>query len=103
MNGVRYAAAPPPLLAESIHYVLTSTLLQPSAVFLALWYIIRLPVLINSAPLAPDATKEQVFRKALLGDGFETSEASAPYRVALLGFMLANKWLDDHNFSNKTW
>ncbi|KAG1758166.1 hypothetical protein EDD22DRAFT_1000042 [Suillus occidentalis] len=28
---------------------------------------------------------------------------NATFRLIVLGFMLANKWLDDHTFSNKTW
>lgn len=48
------------------------------------------------------------FRLELLGDpsmGLDQDiiEANAPFQLILLGFMLANKWLDDHTFSNKTW
>jgi hypothetical protein len=48
----------------------------------------------------------------LLGEGSQESgaertrqllEAHAPFRLLLLGVMLANKWLDDNTFSNKTW
>ncbi|KAJ6599343.1 hypothetical protein DFH09DRAFT_1389769 [Mycena vulgaris] len=74
------------------HFCL-STLLQPSAVFLAIWYIVRLPVYYDAAALSADFAKE-----------LRTStEASAPFRLIVLGCMLANKWLDDHTFSNKTW
>ena len=52
--------------------------------------------------------KEKAFRVALLGDADigsdrETLETNTPFRLVVLGCMLANKWLDDHTFSNKTW
>jgi hypothetical protein len=54
--------------------------------------------------------KEVRFRLELLGLGewedsssVQAIEAHAPFRLVLLGCMLANKWLDDHTFSNKTW
>ena len=108
MNAGPYAVKPPSDLMPSIHSLLLSTLLQPSAVLLAVWYIVRLPVYFGAAPLSPEFAKEKKFRAALLGDGyagFETgaSEASAAFRLVVLGCMLANKWLDDHTFSNKTW
>ncbi|KAJ6516171.1 hypothetical protein C8R45DRAFT_234522 [Mycena sanguinolenta] len=96
---------PPSYLGNAVHSVLLSTLLQPSAVFLALWYIVRLPVYYDAAALGPDYVKELRFRAALLGNGLDqdVTEASAPFRLIVLGCMLANKWLDDHTFSNKTW
>lgn len=85
-----------------------STLLQPSAVLLALWYIARLPVFFGAAGLGPEHVKERRFRVELLGDSRgnvdgESAEGTATFRLVVLGFMLANKWLDDHTFSNKTW
>jgi len=106
MDAGPYAVKPPGDLVPSIHSLLLSTLLQPSAVLLAVWYIVRLPVYFGAAPLGPEFAKERHFRAALLGDGyagFETDEASAAFRLVVLGCMLANKWLDDHTFSNKTW
>ena len=52
--------------------------------------------------------KEKAFRVALLGDDDirsdrENLETNTPFRLVVLGCMLANKWLDDHTFSNKTW
>jgi hypothetical protein len=95
---------PPSYLANAVHSVLLSTLLQPSAVFLALWYIVRLPVYYDAAALSVDYVKELRFRAALLGNSLDQdTEASAPFRLIVLGCMLANKWLDDHTFSNKTW
>ncbi|KAF8076111.1 hypothetical protein FPV67DRAFT_1406587 [Lyophyllum atratum] len=103
-----YANVPPSYLAASVHSLLLSTLLQPSAVFLAIWYIVRLPVYFAAAAPGPEHAKEARFRVALLGDPYtgldkEAMEASAPFRLIVLGCMLANKWLDDHTFSNKTW
>ncbi|TFK74418.1 hypothetical protein BDN72DRAFT_759726 [Pluteus cervinus] len=95
---------PPAHLATSIHSLLLSTLLQPSAVILAIWYIVRLPVYFSGAELPEQYLKESVFRHALFEnldqDGIE---ANVPFRLVVLGCMLANKWLDDHTFSNKTW
>lgn len=58
--------------------------------------------------LCADDVKELRFRAELLGDtdgenDREAMEKNAPFRLILLGCMLANKWLDDHTFSNKTW
>ena len=96
---------PPTHLAAAVHSLLLSTLLQPSAVFLALWYIVQLPVYFGAAALGAEHVKEARFRLALLGTGLdrEVMEANAPFRLIVLGCMLANKWLDDHTFSNKTW
>lgn len=102
-----FAASPPSHLATSIHSLLLSTLLQPSAIFLALWYIVKLPVFFGNVGLSVDNVKELRFRLSLLGDGRnadrDVMESNAPFRVIVLGCMLANKWLDDHTFSNKTW
>ncbi|KAF8901665.1 hypothetical protein CPB84DRAFT_1815119 [Gymnopilus junonius] len=107
INAGPYAVAVPSYLAPSIHSLLLSTLLQPSAVFLSIWYIVRLPVCFRSAPLTGEFVKENALRATLLdtGTGLErdTVEASAAFRLVVLGCMLSNKWLDDHTFSNKTW
>ncbi|KAJ3512060.1 hypothetical protein NMY22_g15448 [Coprinellus aureogranulatus] len=104
---VQYSSTPPSYLAPSIHSLLLSTLLQPSAIFLSLWYIVRLPVYFNAADLGPECAKDMRFRHALLGDAHSYErdglELNAPFRLFVLGCMLANKWLDDHTFSNKTW
>ncbi|KAJ6627556.1 hypothetical protein B0H10DRAFT_2173623 [Mycena sp. CBHHK59/15] len=99
------SGSPPSYLANAVHSLLLSTLLQPSAVFLALWYIVRLPVYYDAAALSSDYVKELRFRATLLGASLDedTTEASTPFRLVVLGCMLANKWLDDHTFSNKTW
>lgn len=68
----------------------------------------RLPVYFSAAGLSTDHVNELHFRAALLGDTrgdveLGAMEVSAPFRLIVLGCMLANKWLDDHTFSNKTW
>ncbi|KAI0921788.1 hypothetical protein AcW1_004330 [Taiwanofungus camphoratus] len=104
-----YSSIPPPHLASSTHSMLLSTLLQPSAIFLALRYIVRLPVFFGPVNLDRDKHwKEIRFRDELLGEAHigidrDVFETHAPFRLILLGCMLANKWLDDHTFSNKTW
>jgi hypothetical protein len=95
-------------LAGSVHSLFLSTLLQPSAILLALWYIARLPVYFGGVSLGTEHVKELRFRVELLGDicdgmDKEALVTKAPFRLVLLGCMLANKWLDDHTFSNKTW
>lgn len=108
-----YAAQPPAYLADSIRTLLCATLLQPSAIFLALWYIARFPVFFGVFSYnSQEHSKEYKFRLELLGEGSQEPgaertrqllEAHAPFRLLLLGVMLANKWLDDNTFSNKTW
>jgi hypothetical protein len=88
--------------------MLLSTLLQPSAVYLALWYIVRLPIFFGPVGLGSEHVREMRFRAELLGETHlphdrDALESFAPFRLIILGCMLANKWLDDHTFSNKTW
>ncbi|OCH92903.1 hypothetical protein OBBRIDRAFT_392435 [Obba rivulosa] len=103
-----YPSNPPSHLATSINSMLLSTLLQPSAIFLAIWYIKRLPIFFGPVNLLPGQRREMRFRAELLGEAYmnydrDAVETYAPFRLVLLGCMLANKWLDDHTFSNKTW
>jgi len=106
----QHPSPPPPYLANSVRSLLMSTLLQPSAVLLGIWYIVHLPVRFGHTPLRADEVKEARFRLELLGHGewrdsssVQATETHAPFRLVVLGCMLANKWLDDHTFSNKTW
>jgi hypothetical protein len=87
-----------------------STLLQPSAVVLAVWYIIRLPIYFGRMDASFGRPDEASFRNELFGlnswlglSEREVLDMNAPFRLVVLGSMLANKWLDDHTFSNKTW
>lgn len=108
-TNAAHLSLPAPLhLTSAVHSLLMSTLLQPSAILLALWYIARLPVYFGAAGLGPEHVKERRFRVELLDDTRgnlfgERREDAAIFRLIVLGFMLANKWLDDHTFSNKTW
>jgi len=63
----------------------------------------RLPVYIGSVSFGTELIKEYKFHLELFSEDEGPAEAHAPFRVFLLGCMLANKWLDDHTFSNKTW
>jgi hypothetical protein len=63
----QYANSPPSFLAPAVHSLLLSTLLQPSAIFLAILYIVRLPVFFSAITLGPDHAKELRFRTVLLG------------------------------------
>lgn len=102
-----YSHSPPSSLARNIHSLFMSTLLQPSAIFLALHYIVKLPVFFGPCQLGREDDKEECFRYELLKENYalleREAEAYTPFRLVLLGCMLANKWLDDHTFSNKTW
>lgn len=107
-NAAQVSLPAPLHLTSAVHSLLMSTLLQPSAILLALWYIARLPVYFGAAGLGPEHVKERRFRVELFGDTHghlngECREGAATFRLIVLGFMLANKWLDDHTFSNKTW
>ncbi|KDQ64662.1 hypothetical protein JAAARDRAFT_52610 [Jaapia argillacea MUCL 33604] len=107
-SSQQYPTAPPTYLASSVRSLLLSTLLQPSAIFLAMWYIVRLPIFFGPVSLRSEQESELNFRMELLGDlvdgpDRENIEKHAPFRLVVLGCMLANKWLDDHTFSNKTW
>lgn len=113
-NNKQYSARPPSYLSRAVQSLLYATLLQPSGVVLALWYIARLPVCFEWQTAGPELQDKEIdFRMELLGEGRygqhvsteerNDLESRAPFRLVLLGCMLANKWLDDHTFSNKTW
>ncbi|EIM88475.1 uncharacterized protein STEHIDRAFT_95696 [Stereum hirsutum FP-91666 SS1] len=102
----RHSSIPPTYLASSIRSLFMSTLLQPTAIVLAVWYIVHLPVYFGPVSFSSAQQKETLFRAELFGYHPHErmhNEQQAPYRLVLLGCMLANKWLDDHTFSNKTW
>lgn len=102
-----HPSIPPASLATAVRSLLLSTILQPSAIFLALKYISRLPVFLGPMYMPFGRNAEAKFRATLLGSpeayDREDVERQAPFRLIVLGFMFANKWLDDHTFSNKTW
>lgn len=108
-NGRAFGEKPPLKLGESIRHLLCATLLQPSGIALALWYISRLPTYLELQAAGGLIPSEVDFRNELVGDGlniggsFSDLAERAPFKVLLIGCMFANKWLDDHTFSNKTW
>lgn len=63
--------------------ILTQTALSKQALFLALFYASRLPI--HSSP------------------NLESAVDSAPYRLLTISLALANRWLDDNTYTNKTW
>lgn len=67
---------------QFIMSVIKHTQLPPTAVSLALYYILRLKKL-SSKPIVGNANSE--------------------YRVFSIALMLANKFLDDNTYTNKTW
>ncbi|KAG0151337.1 hypothetical protein CROQUDRAFT_667923 [Cronartium quercuum f. sp. fusiforme G11] len=71
---------PQPEFVMFIHNVLNTTQLSHSVVLLALFYIHRLKCL---NPIKPNAKSE--------------------YRIGVVSLMLANKMLDDHTYTAKTW
>ncbi|KAI9337086.1 hypothetical protein BD770DRAFT_401374 [Pilaira anomala] len=78
-HSLSYTASP--AFKKFCYQVLTATQLQESAVYLSLKYI---AILLQSNPSI---------------EGAEGSE----YRLFIVALMLANKFLDDNTFTNKTW
>ena len=92
-----------PLLGEAtpafrrfVHQVLSQTLLSPTALVLALYYMRELPRIL-AAP--GEAGGDEAGALAL----FAHPPSTAPFKLLTLGLMLANKHLDDNTFLNKTW
>ncbi|KAH7105674.1 hypothetical protein BKA62DRAFT_690522 [Auriculariales sp. MPI-PUGE-AT-0066] len=89
-----------PSLVAFIRSVLWSTMLQPSAIFLALWYLSRFPVDFLPTQPSEDAIALK-FRAALFGDGTSDEEACRKLFVCIA--MLADRELHDNCFSSATW
>ncbi|WFC97130.1 hypothetical protein MBRA1_003796 [Malassezia brasiliensis] len=79
-----------PAFRRFVHQVLAQTLLTPTAVVLALYYV-------QLFPAAIDADAETAL--GLLSQPTSTT----PFKLLTLGLMMANKFLDDNTFLNKTW
>lgn len=79
-----------PAFRHFVHQVLAQTLLTPSAVVLALYYV-------QLFPAAIDADAETAL--GLVSQPTSTT----PFKLLTLGLMMANKFLDDNTFLNKTW
>ncbi|KAI3614694.1 hypothetical protein CBS9595_003965 [Malassezia furfur] len=79
-----------PAFRRFVHQVLAQTLLTPTAVVLALYYV-------QLFPAAIDADAETAL--GLVSQPTSTT----PFKLLTLGLMMANKFLDDNTFLNKTW
>ncbi|KAI8363852.1 cyclin-domain-containing protein [Choanephora cucurbitarum] len=80
-DPISHAYTASPAFKKFCYQVLTATQLKESAVYLSLKYI---AILLQSNPSI---------------EGAEGSE----YRLFIVALMLANKFLDDNTFTNKTW
>lgn len=88
---------PSPAFRRFVHQVLSQTLVSPAALLLALYYVRRqLPSILGMGT----ATDDEIASAVAL---YVQPPSSAPFRLLALGLMLANKYLDDNTFLNKTW
>lgn len=85
-----------PAFRHFVHQVLSQTLLSPTTLMVALYYVRGLPAVL-AAP--GEAGGDEAGALAL----FAHPHSSAPFKLLTLGLMLANKHLDDNTFLNKTW
>ncbi|WFD35107.1 hypothetical protein MCUN1_001956 [Malassezia cuniculi] len=88
---------PSPAFRRFVHQVLSQTLVSPAALLVALYYVRRqLPSILG---LGAGVSAEEASAAAL----YVQPPSSAPFKLLTLGLMLANKYLDDNTFLNKTW
>lgn len=88
---------PSPAFRRFVHQVLSQTLVSPTALLLALYYVRRqLPSIIG---VGAGVSDEEMAALSL----YAHPPSSAPFKLLTLGLMLANKYLDDNTFLNKTW
>ena len=91
---------PPPFkrfAQQTIYQVSASA----GSLFLALWYIRRLPI----GP-AYTADGEKILfndRERAFRDDLFAMRSEIPWRLLVLGLTLSNKWLEDNTFTTKTW
>ncbi|KAI0248679.1 hypothetical protein BJV78DRAFT_774081 [Lactifluus subvellereus] len=86
---------------QLIHRILVATAVPHSAVFLALWYIFRLPISPQTVVYAQDTARAR-FRDSLKNGGAHLIE-DYMMRVFTAGIMLADKWVNDQTFQLRTW
>jgi len=86
---------------QLIHRILVATAIPHSAVFLALWYIFRLPISPQTVVYAQDTARAR-FRDSLKNGGAYLIE-DYMMRVFTVGIMLADKWINDQTFQLRTW
>lgn len=86
---------------QLIHRILFATAIPHSAVFLALWYIFRLPISPQTVVYAQDTARAR-FRDSLKNGSTYLIEGYM-MRVFTAGIMLADKWVNDQTFQLRTW
>jgi hypothetical protein len=86
---------------QLIHRILVATAIPHSAVFLALWYIFRLPISPQTVVYAQDTARAR-FRDSLKNGSAYLIE-DYMMRVFTAGIMLADKWVNDQTFQLRTW
>ncbi|KAI0306910.1 hypothetical protein B0F90DRAFT_492790 [Multifurca ochricompacta] len=86
---------------QLIHRILVATAVPHSAVFLALWYIFRLPISPQTVVYAQDTARSR-FRDSLKNGSASLIE-DYMMRVFTAGIMLADKWVNDQTFQLRTW
>jgi hypothetical protein len=86
---------------QLIHRILVATAVPHSAVFLALWYIFRLPISPQTVVYAQDTARTR-FRDSLKNGNAYLIE-DYMMRVFTAGIMLADKWVNDQTFQLRTW
>jgi hypothetical protein len=86
---------------QLIHRILIATAIPHSAVFLALWYIFRLPISPQYVVYAQDTARAR-FRD-FLKNGSAYLIEDYMMRVFTTGIMLADKWVNDQTFQLRTW
>lgn len=84
-----------PAFRHFTHQVLTQTLVSPMTLLLALHYIHML----QGTMWPDDGSGDTHAGLSLLAQPISTT----PFKLLTLGLMMANKFLDDHTFLNKTW
>ncbi|WFD31960.1 hypothetical protein MSPP1_003002 [Malassezia sp. CBS 17886] len=84
-----------PAFRHFTRQVLAQTLLSPAALFLALYYVRQLRAIV--AEERGETRGDTAL--ALLAE----PPSTAPFKLLTLGLMMANKFLDDNTFLNKTW
>ncbi|KAH9030152.1 hypothetical protein EDB85DRAFT_1457289 [Lactarius pseudohatsudake] len=86
---------------QLIHRILFATAVPHSAIFLALWYIFRLPISPQTVVYAQDTARAR-FRDSLKNGSAHLIEGYM-MRVFTAGIMLADKWVNDQTFQLRTW
>jgi hypothetical protein len=86
---------------QLIHRILVATAVPHSAVFLALWYIFRLPISPQTVVYSQDTARTR-FRDSLKNGSAYLIE-DYMMRVFTAGIMLADKWVNDQTFQLRTW